>query len=106
MGVPLERAWAICRLLDEADAERSDQDIERAFFLTEPAEVLPMAVPASMPIPRPRPVKQQPAKTPTKAVAKKVPPVPRPVPRPVADRIDPDAAERLRARRRKRLGLG
>lgn len=41
MGVPLSRAWEVCRLLDEVDAARCDEDIERAFTLSAPTRPSP-----------------------------------------------------------------
>lgn len=36
MGVPLSRAWEICRLLDEEDALTCARSIDRAIALTQP----------------------------------------------------------------------
>lgn len=115
MSVTLERAWAICALLEAADAERHDSEMERAWFLTEPA-------PAPPPLPAPPPPKAaklpRPSKPKIPKQAKPRKPAPRrePTPKrirtergkPVARQVPslgPDAAERLRLRRRARLGL-
>lgn len=37
MGVPLERAWEICRILDEVDDDgHMDEEVARAVFLSDP----------------------------------------------------------------------
>lgn len=35
MGLPLERVWEICKILDEVDGPVGDYELERAIFLTD-----------------------------------------------------------------------
>lgn len=119
MGVPLWRAWEICRVLDEADATFDwPNEIGRAIVLTDP-EPAPIISRPAFRAPAARAVPPPPAPAPVPRAAKppkpaKLPPpraVPPPRPTPtgrrptLADR-DPEAAARTAARRRQRLDRG
>lgn len=105
MGVPLSRAWEICAVLDEQDAARAAGDLARAAGLS--AQRNPAAPAAPKEVPRAK-AKAPPAPRPRPAKPERPVPAPRrtPPPRAPGRGIDPDAAERLRRRRRDALGLG
>jgi hypothetical protein len=108
MGVPLWRAWEICRILEADDiAHDWDNDIGRAMVLSDPEPPPLISREPSRPPGRPRPKVAAPPPPPPPAPPERPRSAPAPAKRPpgrtIADR-DPEAAARIAARRSRRLG--
>lgn len=111
MGLPLWRAWEVCRVLDHDDLVRDwDNEIARAMVLsdTEPAPAISPPTPRLAPaldeaLPEPPEPPEPPAPEPLPPADPPPPPAPAAPARTIAQR-DPEAAARLKARRQRRLG--